>query len=336
MDKRWSYQLATLAVVLAFVVVILGAYTRLTHAGLGCPDWPGCYGHMIVPDTQKQISRAEKAFPGAPLEEAKAWTEMTHRYAAGTLGLIILIIAVIAVVQYFRREQRRQPLVLPLFLLLLIIFQAALGMWTVTWKLLPIVVMSHLLGGLTVLACLWWLRLKLANNYRYSVSERADQFKPWALLGLIIVYCQIALGGWVSANYAGLACIGFPFCNGQLLPTFNFHEAYNLFHPIGVNYQGGVMDSSARVTIHMVHRIGALLTFLYVGILSIILMRFAKIQRVRSLAVLIAILLCIQILLGIVNVTHLLPLSAALAHNAVAVLLLLAMVTLNYYLRKFM
>ncbi len=325
MDKRWSYQLTTLAVVLAFVVVILGAYTRLTHAGLGCPDWPGCYGHMIVPDTHQQISRAEKAFPGVPLEETKAWTEMSHRYAAGTLGLIILIIAVIAVVQYFRRDQRRQPLALPLFLLMLIIFQAALGMWTVTWKLLPIVVMGHLLGGLTVLACLWWLRLKLAERNRYySGNNKTEQFKLWALVGLIIVYGQIALGGWVSANYAGLACIGFPLCNGQLLPTLNFHEAYNLFHPIGVNYQGGVLDSSARVTIHMVHRIGALVTLLYVGYLSVTMMISAKVQRIRSLAMLIAVLLLTQIL----------PLSVAVAHNAVAALLLLAMVTLNYYVQK--
>lgn len=330
MKNRLTYKIATIAVLLALFVVTLGAYTRLTNAGLGCPDWPGCYGHMIVPGTQAKITEAQLAYPSTPLEEGKAWTEMAHRYAAGALGVLILVVAGIALA---RRKEDRHPIALPLLLVVMLFFQAALGMWTVTWQLLPIVVMGHLLGGLTILACLWWLRLKLNDSYKYSASVRTGQFKPWAMLGLIIVFLQIALGGWVSANYAGLACVGFPFCNGQLLPHLNFHEAFNVLQPIGINYQGGVMDSTARVTIQMVHRIGAIITVVYIGLLALWLTFSAKSKPLRAIATIILLLLAAQFSLGVLNVTKLLPLGVAVAHNGVAALLLLALVTLNYRLR---
>lgn len=318
MKKQWQYYGATLAVVLAFVVVIMGAYTRLTHAGLGCPDWPGCYGHMVVPP-QHSVS-------GTAIQEVKAWTEMVHRYAAGSLGLLILLLAVMSLVMPSKHR------LLPLFLLGLVIFQAALGMWTVTLKLLPLVVMGHLLGGISIFACLWWLRLSAKPQSQNLVAPQLQSMRPWAMLGLAIVFAQIALGGWVSSNYAGLACIGFPSCNGILWPHMNFSQAFNVLQPIGVNYQGGVLTSVARITIQMVHRIGAVVTVIYVASLAVAVLRRKANRDYSQLAWLMLVLLAIQFSLGVINVTKLLPLPIAVAHNGVAALLLVSLVTLNYYL----
>lgn len=313
MKHLLSYRIASFAVFLALLVVVLGAYTRLTNAGLGCPDWPGCYGHLVVPNTSS-----------VHIETTKAWTEMIHRYFASGLGLLILSLLLLAAKW---RKNKNHPLFIPVCLSLLVIFQAALGMWTVTLKLLPVVVMGHLLGGLSILSLLWCLRLQLSGT-----QIRLEQkLRPFALFGLIILFLQIALGGWVSANYAGIACIGFPFCNGTLLPHMNFHEAFNMLSPIGVNYQGGVLDSQARVTIQMIHRMGAFITFFYLASLATWIMLKSKVTRLRWQALLIATLLVGQIILGILNVTELLPLPIAVAHNACAALLLLAVVTLNYY-----
>ncbi len=329
MENRLSYRLVTVACLLALVVVVLGAYTRLTHAGLGCPDWPGCYGHMIVPRGSHQLLKARQAYPLIPVESTKAWTEMVHRYSAGTLGLLILAIAGIAL---WRRREAQHPLLLPIALVGLVLFQAALGMWTVTLKLLPVVVMGHLLGGLTLLALLWILRLRLGNAFQHSISTRELPYKAWAILGLVIVFVQVALGGWVSSNYAGLACIGFPQCNGVLLPQLHFQHAFNLLSQLGANYQGGLLDPTSRVTIQMVHRIGALVTATYVGGLAIWIIASTQINRLRSIALLTLLILTIQFILGILNVTKLLPLSVAVSHNAFAAILLLTMVTLVYSL----
>jgi len=312
------------AALLAFAVLLLGAYTRLTHAGLGCPDWPGCYGHMLVPDSA-QIQPGQ--FSGTPLQEKKAWTEMAHRYAAGTLGLLVLCLTV----QVVRRHRHAMPVAL--FLLVLIVFQAALGMWTVTLKLLPVVVMAHLLGGMLIFATLCYLCLSLSGRKVPVLMFTKRDFKPWALLGLCIVFVQIALGGWVSANYAGIACVGFPFCNGSLLPHLDLQSAFNFLSPIGANYQGGVLDSASRVTIQVVHRLGAFMVVAYLGFLTVWLMVSERGKSLRSIALMIAVLLAIQVGLGIINVTNLLPLSVAVMHNGVAALLLASLVTLNYKLR---
>ena len=199
---------AVFAAFLALCVVMLGAYTRLTDAGLGCPDWPGCYGHMVLPSAQDALSKAQSLYPGTPIESLKAWTEMVHRYAAGTLALFIAFIGFSAIKNNI--QQKKMPWALPVFLMLLVIFQAALGMWTVTLKLLPVVVMGHLLGGILIfasLSCFCWQLRPLQGN-------EASNWRFWIGLGALIVFVQIALGGWVSSNYAGIACIGFPRCNG--------------------------------------------------------------------------------------------------------------------------
>lgn len=318
---RWA---ATLAVILALFVVMLGAYTRLTDAGLGCPDWPGCYGHMVLPNTQNELQSAQNYYPQIPIETRKAWTEMAHRYAAGTLGLLILFIA--GSVLWRRIQGMQLPWQLPMALVALVLFQAALGMWTVTLKLLPVVVMGHLLGGIVIFTVLSRLRLQLSPVKPLYLPR----WRFWVGLGVVIVFLQIALGGWVSSNYAGIACIGFPQCNGQWLPTLHFSKGFNLFSQVGENYQGGVLDNDIRMTIQYTHRIGALITASYIFVLS--LLCFTKITEtpMRRIALLAIVLLILQFILGVANVVYLLPLWVAVAHNGIAALLLATMLMMLY------
>ncbi|KTD18334.1 COX15/CtaA family protein [Legionella jordanis] len=314
----------TVAVVLALFVVMLGAYTRLTDAGLGCPDWPGCYGHMVLPKDQQKLQSAQYTFPQIPLETRKAWTEMAHRYAAGSLALLIFIIAGYAF--WPRNPQDRFPWQLPLVLFILVFFQAALGMWTVTLKLLPVVVMGHLLGGILIFSCLARLRLQLS----FVRPLALPQWRFWLALGVAIVFIQIALGGWVSSNYAGLACIGFPQCNGQWLPPLHFAQGFNLFSPVGENYQGGLLDNDIRMTIQYIHRLGAMITAAYVFCIAILSAFKVRKTSFRVFAILAILLVLIQFTLGVLNVIYLLPLGIAVAHNGVAALLLATMLMMLY------
>lgn len=323
-------RLAWVALALAFVVVVLGAYVRLSDAGLGCPDWPGCYGHLDVPDQLEQITAANAIYPHRPVEPDKAWKEMIHRYFAGTLGLSILALAVLA---WRRRRQSDQPVALPLALLGVVVFQALLGMWTVTWQLKPVVVMAHLLGGLTTLSLLAWLVLRQG---RYGTSDPLTggdrALRGFAVLGLLLLVGQIALGGWTSANYAALACPDFPTCQAHWWPPLDFREAFTLWRGLGISYEGGVLGNDARVTIHVMHRLGALAVLLYLGWLIWRLLTPSRSRNLRMVGLAIAVLLCIQLGLGIANVLMRLPLPVAVAHNGGAALLLLALVTLNHLL----
>ena len=323
MDKSsLSYKISLFGCAFAAVVVLLGAYTRLVDAGLGCPDWPGCYGFIGVPETQEEIKIAEQSYPHAPVEADKAWPEMIHRYFAGTLGLIIALLAFLAIKA---RADRSQPFVLPLVLLGLVIFQAALGMWTVTMGLLPIIVMGHLLGGFITLTLLLLLFLKLRDGNRPSYGS---QLRNYALIGLIIVFIQITLGGWTSANYAAIICADFPTCQGHWIPPLDFAGAFQISQEGVQNYLGGFMGNDARVTVHWLHRLGALITTLYV--LWLVVKLFSNgYQRFASWLLLV---LVVQVTLGISNVVFSLPLSVAVAHNGVAALLLLTMVTLVHTL----
>ncbi len=319
--------LAVLAVVLALCVVMLGAYVRLSDAGLGCPDWPGCYGHLLVPAAEHEVAAANEAYPHRPVEGGKAWREVTHRIAAGILGLLILALAVIA---WRHRHRPGQPVVVPLLLVALVVFQALLGMWTVTLQLKPLIVMGHLLGGLAIVALLWWLAL---TQFRWParLAERSRRFAGWAALALVLVVGQVALGGWTSANYAALACPDFPTCQTRWWPPMDFDEAFVLWRGLGVNYEFGVLDNDARVAIHMTHRMGALVVTLVVGALAVALL--AGTGRRKWLGGALLAVLATQVLLGIANIVLTLPLPVAVAHNGVAALLILALVTINHALR---
>ena len=319
------FRLSVLAVVIALVVVVFGAYVRLTDAGLGCPDWPGCYGHIDVPRTAAEIENANQAYPDRPVEVEKAWNEMIHRYLASFLGLVILALAFTA---WRRRAEADQQVALPLSLVGLVIFQGMLGMWTVTLLLKPAIVTGHLLGGMTITALLWLLALRHSGIFMPTTQPPAHRTYTWlAALGLVILSFQIALGGWTSTNYAAMACPDFPTCHTHWLPWWDAEQAFTIWHGLGADYEGGVLSNEARVTIHAVHRLGALITFLYIGALAVFIGARER-GVLRAIAVTVLMCLIIQVGLGIANVVMSLPLPVAVAHNGGAALLLLTLITL--------
>lgn len=323
-------RLVFVSILLALIVVSLGAYTRLTHAGLGCPDWPGCYGHIGVPASEAHIEKAELAFPDRKVEPHKAWNEMIHRYFAGSLGLLIALIAFLS----YKRRQQGTPLFLPLTILGIVIFQAALGMWTVTMKLMPIVVMGHLLGGFTTLVLLFLLYLRL-KGYRISTGDWSiKKYSSYALFGVVLLTAQIALGGWTSSNYAALTCTELPICQSGWVERLTFEDSFDPIPPKLDSYEFGHLDHNERLTIHVVHRIGAIVIALYLGWLA--LMVFMKAQTVffKRTAAILGIVLVLQLSLGISNVWFSLPLAVAVSHNVVAACLMLALVTLAYSLKR--
>jgi heme a synthase len=320
--------LLVLATLLAFGVVGLGAYVRLSDAGLGCPDWPGCYGHLLgVPEAPHEQALAQHAFPGKPVQAAKAWKEMAHRYVAGTLGLLILALTLLA-------WRHRVATGTTSLLAGVVVFQALLGMWTVTLLLKPVIVTAHLLGGMTTLALLVWLvgRPVSGNARRPHPPDPAPDPAPYpgprlaALAALLVVLVQIALGGWVSSNYAALACTDFPTCQQTWLPAMDFATAFTLHRELGQTAEGGLLPFTALTAIHWLHRVGAMVVVIVVGTLS---WRLMKLAEWRLLGQLLAGLLLIQAGLGIANVLLSLPLPVAVAHNIGAALLLATLVTIN-------
>lgn len=315
---------ALAAAVLAFVVIVVGAYVRLEDAGLGCPDWPGCYGRLIgIPETGDEKARAEQAFPGKTIDSGRARKEILHRYLAGALGLLVCAIAVMA---WRRRGKSRHSPALPLTLVALIGLQAALGMWTVTLLLRPAVVTLHLLGGMATLALLTWLALR-ETRLPAPPAAIARRLRPWTAAALAILTCQIALGGWVSSNYAALACPDFPTCHGAWVPQMDFRHAFDTVRELGVTAAGAPLSQEALTAIHWNHRVGALVTALFLGGLALALVRTTSL---RAFGALLVVLLGGQVALGIANVTEKLPLILAVAHNAGAALLLAALVMLNF------
>ncbi len=312
------------AVIYTFVVVVVGAYVRLADAGLGCPDWPGCYGELTPHHARDDIARAveEQGGTHGPVSLGKAWKEMFHRYIAGGLGLLILAITVIA---WVRRRELEQSPALASGVLGLVIVQAALGMWTVTMLLKPVIVTLHLLGGLATLALLTWLALR-QQPPAAALPATSLRLRPWAMLALLVVVVQIALGGWVSTNYAALACIDFPACHGEWLPQMDFRHGFQLVRELGMTAAGAHLSYDAITAIHWTHRVGALVTLLYVGGFALVLARSPGLARLGAV---LACVLLAQVALGIANVLGGLPLAVAAAHNAGAAILLMVMVMIN-------
>jgi cytochrome c oxidase assembly protein subunit 15 len=319
-------RLAFYAVIFCLLVMAMGAYTRLKNAGLGCPDWPLCYGHLLVPHAN-MLDKLQASH----LNSSKAWAEMIHRYLAGTLGFIILFIMGLSMVQAWR-HQHASSLFLPGILLLTVVYQAVLGMWTVTLKLLPVIVSQHLLGGMTLLGCLWLLGLTRSNRQWLPYNARWRIYCPWLLVGLLLLIIQIALGAWTSTNYAAISCGAFPFCEvHQWLPHWDFYHGFNLHLSIGPNYEGGLLKDNARKTIQMVHRMGALTVSVY-WLLLVMVLNVSSVASSRLLAYtfLILFMLMVQFGLGILNVLLGHPLWLAVAHNTGAALLLLCIILINF------
>ncbi|GAA4651402.1 COX15/CtaA family protein [Kistimonas scapharcae] len=337
-QQRRLFILSLVATCLSVVVVGLGAWTRLVHAGLGCPDWPGCYGFLSVPNEAHEIATAQARFPDDPVDIFKGWAEMIHRYVAGTL---LLLVGAIALFSWRARKlvsERLLPLKLPLFILGLIICQALFGMWTVTLKLWPQVVTAHLLGGFATLSLLLLLTLRLSPLSVKTLSgPPVTTLKRLGGVALLVVIIQIFLGGWTSSNYAALACPDFPTCHGVWLPELDFAEGFDLAQSIGPNYLGGQMDSAARTAIHFVHRIGAVATTVIV--LLMIAAAFLWLRRnprndksLPFLTALVTIALGVQVALGVSNILFYLPLPVAVAHNLGGAFLLTTIIAFNYRL----
>ncbi|HEY4127428.1 MAG TPA: COX15/CtaA family protein [Gammaproteobacteria bacterium] len=322
MRKNPFLTLTIAATVLAFGVVMLGAYVRLSQAGLGCPDWPGCYGHVTVPSSTEVNATL---LADRPLVAARAWKEMIHRYFVGGLSALIFALFVLSI---WRRKHADQPKLLPGLLVLLLVLQALLGMWTVTLLLFPPVVTAHLLGGLATFSLLVLLVLQ-SGAYLRLKDEASGALRLAAALSLLVLACQIALGGWVSSNYAAIACPDFPTCQGSLWPPMDFASGFS-WHGLGPDYQGGILENPARMAIHMTHRLGALITFLVVGGTSLALMLKARHPDLRRLGAVVGTLLLLQIGLGISLIEFGWPLALADLHNGVAALLLGSVVTLNW------
>ena len=316
--------LTNFALVFCFFVIALGAATRLMDAGLGCPDWPLCYGKLLVPASAAEIEN----FAVATFDETKAWTEVLHRMAASVLGFAVFLLLFLDVRNSLRRKKRISRLLL--LLSLVVVLQAAFGMWTVTLRLLPQVVVTHLLGGFLLLALIFIHFLNLNRTYPSPSAPVPAPLLYITYIGFALLIAQIALGGWVSANYAALACVDFPLCQGSWFPPADFAQGFNFFHPLGPNYEGGVLDAPSRLAVHLTHRFGAALVFLYWSgyYFSV---RLSAPQFCATLNWLFLILLG-QLALGITNVLAELPLLIAVAHNITAALLLLSVIALLHHI----
>ncbi len=319
-------RLAMLGAIMAFCVVVLGAYVRLTDAGLGCPDWPGCYGTLTVPESEAAIQNAQTIYPDSIVETGKAWKEMLHRYLAGTLGLVVLALFILAwkKARQFPQQIKVSPW-LTTALLAIIMFQAALGMWTVTMLLKPVIVSAHLLGGMTTLGLLTWIAHRNWGQYSSSIVQSRGS-RNLIRFGLIVLLMQIFLGGWTSTNYAALACTDFPTCHGAWMPDMDFKDAFHMVRELGQSADGGNLTLASLTAIQWTHRIGAIITLIYLGFLALNSLKYAQLKYL-SMA-LIAVLFA-QISLGIANLVLHLPLVLAVGHNLGAALLVIILVIFN-------
>ncbi|HEY0893221.1 MAG TPA: COX15/CtaA family protein [Cellvibrio sp.] len=332
--------LVNVTLVLTLMVIALGAYTRLTDAGLGCPDWPGCYGKLTAPLHDGHIAEAQTKFPDAKIEPHKAHNEMLHRYIAGLLGLCVVAIAIVSLwLKKFR--------LLSGIILLLVIVQAALGMWTVTLNLLPLVVLAHLLGGFALFTLLVLLRVEIAWKIKimkkHSIEFDSKNYQvpglqsllPLGYVAALVLVLQIALGGWTSSNYAAAVCYQLPVCEAGWSERFSLQSAFSL--PLGHDtYEYGVLPYEARMSIHVLHRMGAVVTLLLLGSFAFLCWHRAVTKTIRVIAASIGGLLLLQLTLGLINIVAQLPLLNAVAHNLVAANLLMLTVVFvrQIYLRR--
>jgi cytochrome c oxidase assembly protein subunit 15 len=323
-DSKIS-KLSFVGALFTLIVISLGAWVRLTDAGLGCPDWPGCYGLLTTPDTVDELAKAREYYPNADIDVGKAWREMLHRYMAGLLGLYVFFITYISI-KYSKRSYT-----LPVLISILIIIQAIMGMLTVTMLVKPTIVTTHLFFGMLTATLLF------INSFKYSnISMSSEKIPAIALIIITITWVfliiQILLGGWTSTNYASLACTDFPKCLDQWYPKeMIFNEAFNVINLPDVNYEGGILAYGAKVAIHYSHRITALiLTFVFISSLYVVfkLNKHCLLKKLMSISIIFFIL---QVILGISNVVYSLPLNIAVWHTMNAAILMALISSALYY-----
>lgn len=313
--------LTLLTLFLCFDLVLFGAFTRLTDSGLGCPDWPGCYSSASPLGAKAQISAEQAAMPSGPVTHQKAWIEMVHRYGAMALGVLILVLATMS---WTHRQQLRRRLLLspwwPTLTLLWVCLQGAFGALTVTMKLFPAIVTLHLLGGMVLLALLQTqaTRYRASNGLGddYSIASMPGSAHRWLMAGFALLWLQIALGGWVSTNYAVLACNEFPMCQGQWVPPMSLREGFEIWRGLGLTGAGNNITLPALTAIHVVHRMFAFIVFAVLGMAAWKLRRSAPPHSAaRTAAWWIAALLLWQLITGLSNVVLGWPLLAAVSHT---------------------
>lgn len=326
------FRMALWAAIMAFAAVVFNAYSRLSEAGLGCPDWPGCYGMLFAPATAQDINRTRTPEEAQKLDKKRAAQETTQRLLAGVLSLTLIRLFMLG--WQLKKRKRSQQVLIPLFTLGAVFSLSVAGFLTFEHRYRPLVQMMQLVGGMTVLALLWWIVLREQRLFRsVTATPLSRGLRPRALIALALVSGQIALGGWSMVNYAGLACPDFPTCQSVWWPEMDFLQAFTLWRDIGLDYGGEHLTLPGTTALHMAHRIGALLTVLYVGWLSLYLLRVGfQDQLCRYGLLLLAVLSCV-VVLGVMAVVAHLPIVLAVAHNAVAALLLMAVVTL-YHVNK--
>lgn len=320
-------RLVMLTTLLTFGLIMLGAYVRLSDAGLGCPDWPGCYGKLTPKQAVVHIEQAvaDQGGEHGPVSMAKAWKEMVHRYIASGLGLLIIGIAFMA---WRQRETLRQSPLLATVLVGVVCLQGAFGAWTVTMLLKPAIVTGHLIGGMLLLSMLTWLWLRQTQGKAPS-AVAGQGLRLLAVSGLVVVALQIVLGGWVSTNYAALACTDFPMCQGQWVPKMETDHAFDMVRELGKTEDGEFLPLEALTAIHWMHRVGAVIVTAVLLALGAALLRHAD-HRLLGYKVLGV--LTLQLVLGISNVVFHLPLPVAVLHNGGAALLLVTLILVNYRL----
>jgi len=316
---------------LTFDLIVFGGFTRLTDSGLGCPDWPGCYGAANPFIAHEQIAAAEALMPTGPVTKVKAWIEMIHRYLAMGIGVLIMALMFQSIRQWRKTKQDAFKPAMPVALFLFVCVQGAFGAWTVTLKLQPVIVTIHLLLGMALLAMLVWLGgredylMKPPTPVRDIASVKS--LRTLALVAAVVLAVQIALGGWVSTNYATLACDEFPLCDGKFVPEMDFEHGFTLWRELGKTAAGHYLQFSALVAIHWVHRNFAVIVTVVLGLAAWRAMRQPQLRKTGKL---IAAILLAQLFTGVATVFFDFPLAIAVLHNAGAALLVLTVTMLNY------
>ncbi len=328
-DPDKQRKLTWVTAFLTFDLIMFGAFTRLTDSGLGCPDWPGCYGHSNPLSAGEQIRAAETALPTGPVTMTKAWIEMLHRYFAMAVGFLIIVLMVMAWRRWLRTRDSVHSPALATFTLFAVCLQGAFGAWTVTMKLQPAIVTTHLLGGVSLLALLVWQALR--ESPAHPLRTPSDGLRPLAFVAFLLLFVQIALGGWVSTNYAVLACPDFPLCHGKLVPEMDLAQGFTLWRELGMTPAGDSITFHALVAIHWVHRKFA---YVLIAVVALLAWRAWRIDGLQSLARALAAVILLQFLTGMSNVVLQWPLLLAVMHNGGAAALVALMVAINYRLAR--
>jgi heme a synthase len=326
-DPHKLRKLTWVTAFLTFDLILFGSFTRLTDSGLGCPDWPGCYGHSNPVSAGEQIRAAETALPSGPVTMTKAWIEMVHRYFAMAVGFLIIVLMVMHWRRWLRTRDPAHTPWLATFTLFAVCLQGAFGAWTVTMKLQPAIVTAHLLGGLSLLALLVWQALR--ESGAAPLSPTAARLRPLAGVAFALLVLQIALGGWVSTNYAVLACPDFPLCHGRLIPDMDFAHGFTLWRDLGMTGGGEPIPFQALVAVHWVHRTVA---FVVIAVLGLLAWRAWRLPALQRLARLLAALTLLQFLTGLSNVVLSWPLLLAVLHSGGAAALVAVMVAFGFRL----